>query len=274
MPYLQCPHCGASREGLPDSQPCWRCRRLPTTPAQVQPTPGVTPRVTRVGAAPEEERPPYIPIWLAITGTLGIVLFLILVVGGLWLFLTAEDEDDTPEQRESQRVDVSNRTPEGATPGVDPTELDQSVGGEGSTGNPIVSPSPVVAVGPFAETADAMSSGGGPSMTPSMLPTPSLAPTATPLTPTPFACPGAPPARLVLNNLAEVVSANTIRLRANPGLETNTVLNVSPGEQVLVIEGPTCMDQFIWWKVRLNDDTEGWMAEGNAGQYFLEPRQP
>lgn len=38
-----------------------------------------------------------------------------------------------------------------------------------------------------------------------------------------------------------------------------------------VVEGPTCRYGYVWWSVRLADGSEGWLAEGAAGDYYVEP---
>ncbi|PJF39479.1 MAG: hypothetical protein CUN55_14230, partial [Phototrophicales bacterium] len=101
MAYPTCPHCGANRDNMADSQRCWRCGRLPAPAVQAMPIspPPPRPQPSPPSLSVTEEEPPYIPTWLAISGTLGILLFLGVMFGIAYLFLTAEEslpsESDT-----------------------------------------------------------------------------------------------------------------------------------------------------------------------------------
>ncbi len=262
-----CPHCGANRQGMPDEQPCWRCGRLPAS--HPEPTPFREP-----DAPPGERR--YVPRWLAVTGTLGILLFCGMVLGSVWLFLTAEDR--TPgDSSDNENEPVAAATLQTPTAGANSTTppRDTPFPGEGavtSESQPSVTNTPAVAVGPFAETSIAMQPTAAPSSTASLLPTPSPAPTATLNSPTPVRCLGAPPTRLSLNQQAQVISPNSVRVRDNPGLIGNVLLNAAQGEIVTIMDGPVCADDFIWWQVQLGTGVMGWMAEGLQDDYFLEPQ--
>jgi len=66
------------------------------------------------------------------------------------------------------------------------------------------------------------------------------------------------------------------RVRDAPG-EAGRTLTIAPaGSQIQIIGGPQCVDDFLWWLVRvnvLNVVYEGWMAEGDPlnGIFFLKP---
>jgi hypothetical protein len=62
-----------------------------------------------------------------------------------------------------------------------------------------------------------------------------------------------------------------MRIRARPGITQDIVYKVPEGTQIVVIEGPKCVDEILWWKVRTNDDLEGWMAEYLENVYLIEP---
>lgn len=233
-----CPHCGANREQMRDDQPCWRCKRLPTlTQPSVQPIAYTQPRT--------------IPIWLIVVGSLGLFLMVGTISTLGYLFLTAEDSDSLLEQRESESL-PSNPTPVVASPFV--------------TNTPDIATTPPVAVGPFAETSVAMQASLTPTFT-ATIPTPTEAPT---ITPTPFVCPDAPQTRLARDMQARV-GGDGINMRDNPGLNANLVLRVNQGEDVTIIGEPSCTDGYVWWPVRLASGSEGWMAEGSANRYYLEP---
>lgn len=51
------------------------------------------------------------------------------------------------------------------------------------------------------------------------------------------------------------------------------VAALQPGQQVEILEGPVCMDQFIWWRVRAVSGVEGWVIEGNQYESWLLPMQ-
>lgn len=304
-----CPHCGASREGMPSIQPCWRCKRLPDGVAESTSQPK-----RETGAYPISEAQPYvpppepdstaemmtipqdgeIPRWLALAGILGIILFFGMILGGVYLFLTADGGNELEEVE-------SNTRPPTATIATFST-LDGDIVASGQNNNGTETPSaesnpttvnnfdgvteislppatPLIAIGPFAETAIAMEQSATPSVTSTLLPSPSPAPTITPpdftpatFTPIPIECSGAPTTRLALNRQIEVVSRQTVRVRETPNLQGELVLNISRGEVVTTVDGPVCSDGFIWWQIQLEDGTLGWIAEGSSSQYFVEPR--
>lgn len=282
-----CPHCGANRQGMSNNQPCWRCRRLPTTRPQAQdPSMGSRPPMAMPLQQPliivKPAERPYIPRWLGCLGTLGILLGLVFFVGGLLLFITADSSEETPENNRSELANTT-QTPGGITgaiPSPTATVATLPAPGAASINLPTVAvatsagstPTAPVAIGPFAETSIALRPTLSPTSAASLLPTPSLAPSITPVPPTPFICAGAPTTRLSVNRQAAVVNVNNVRLRDNPGLNSNGVMNVPRGEAVLVLEGPVCADSFVWWRVQLGIGTSGWMAEGSLEEYFLEPR--
>ena len=116
--------------------------------------------------------------------------------------------------------------------------------------------------------------------------TPTLAPTKTPtakatsiptktITPTVsekvVACPGAPDISLKLDDWAMVSMDPPLpnKIRSQPGISGELIGQVQPGENVLVVDGPTCADGYTWWSVRSLDGLEGWTVEGDAEGYWL-----
>ncbi|MDZ4669903.1 MAG: TIR domain-containing protein [Phototrophicales bacterium] len=99
------------------------------------------------------------------------------------------------------------------------------------------------------------------------------------ITPTPFVFPTVTPApSLPSVDVGVTVAINTtsnsnLRLRENPSLTGNTIMMLADGILAMVIEGPVEAEGFIWWKIRLEDNTEGWSAESNptAGVQMLIP---
>jgi Bacterial SH3 domain len=100
-----------------------------------------------------------------------------------------------------------------------------------------------------------------------IMPTPPPSPTAV--------CPGAPRGRLILRERGRVLpdDPRPINLRSAPGT-SNTVLVQIPIRAVFyVLEGPTCADNFAWYKIRYLG-REGWIAEGDLSSYYVEPYLP
>lgn len=95
--------------------------------------------------------------------------------------------------------------------------------------------------------------------------TPTPIPTLTPI-PTPDVA--VAPTEITVGYYARVVNTEGIGVTVRGGPSTDNVrVLVAPEETLmLVIAGPTENDDFVWWQVRLDDGTEGWVA----GQ-FLEP---
>jgi len=99
------------------------------------------------------------------------------------------------------------------------------------------------------------------------------------ITPTPFVFPTQTPAptlpsisvggKAVINT----TSNSTVRLRENPSLSGVILISLQDGTVVDVIDGPIVADDFVWWKIRIADNTEGWSAESNplAGVQTLIP---
>jgi len=111
---------------------------------------------------------------------------------------------------------------------------------------------------------------------PGKLPTPTNTPTITPM-PTRQAaqlCPDAFPSRFVMGDQGAVSLEPPIRnnVRKDPGLDADLTGKLDPGEAFIVIGGPECKDQMVWWKVRsLKTNLIGWTSEGQAGEYWLVP---
>ena len=65
-------------------------------------------------------------------------------------------------------------------------------------------------------------------------------------------------------------------IRSAPDMDANIITELNPGEIVLVVEGPTCANNLVFWKVRndVNSDTLGWLAEGDGNKHYLVPYHP
>jgi len=62
------------------------------------------------------------------------------------------------------------------------------------------------------------------------------------------------------------------RVRSAPSLESTVIGSLEPGEEMEIIDGPGCSNQWVWWKVKsLSTDVIGWTAEGDQKGYWLIP---
>ncbi len=97
-----------------------------------------------------------------------------------------------------------------------------------------------------------------PSLTP-VVPTPTFIPT---LTAVPTADVDVAPRSITPGFYASV--ANTegfgVTVRGGPSTSNVAITVADEGLVLLVLDGPTEGDGYLWWKVRLDDGTEGWAA--------------
>jgi hypothetical protein len=84
--------------------------------------------------------------------------------------------------------------------------------------------------------------------------TPSVAPTETP---------GADPSLASQLRVGDnaLITTNSLRLRSIAGLGGAVIREMGRNTYVRVIGGPTPIDNFNWWQIRLLDGTTGWAAE-------------
>jgi hypothetical protein len=63
------------------------------------------------------------------------------------------------------------------------------------------------------------------------------------------------------------------RVRSEPSISDNVIAQIYPGTIVKVIEGPVCADSLVFWKVENANipGNNGWTAEGDGNEYWLEP---
>ncbi len=103
-----------------------------------------------------------------------------------------------------------------------------------------------------------------PSPTPNIT-TPTLIPTFTPV-PTPDTA--VAPAEVTAGYYAIVANTDGVgvTVRGGPSTSNTSITIADEGSIMLVLDGPESANTFLWWQVRLEDGTEGWVA----GQ-FLEP---
>lgn len=85
-------------------------------------------------------------------------------------------------------------------------------------------------------------------------------------------CPDVPLPRLVVGEGGRVTYGDPrpVRVRSVPGLDGEVLTMLDLGEEFDVLDGPICVDGYLWWHVR-NSRLDGWSAEGVPGNYYLEP---
>jgi serine/threonine protein kinase len=87
-------------------------------------------------------------------------------------------------------------------------------------------------------------------------------------------CVGIYPSRLHVGDKAYISYNPPLpnRVRTQPNTNADVVGFLQPGEQMDILEGPVCSNQWIWWRVRsLSTGMTGWTAEGDATNYWLVP---
>ena len=88
-------------------------------------------------------------------------------------------------------------------------------------------------------------------------------------------CTASLPARLIIGQEGRVLYDNTVNLRAEPGLGKTIINPIIWGSMFTVLDGPRCVDDYNWWQIDYHDEVDsvvGWIAEGDASGYWLEPR--
>lgn len=60
-------------------------------------------------------------------------------------------------------------------------------------------------------------------------------------------------------------------MRDQPGLNTNVVGFVAPGEELAIVAGPYATDGYIWWRVINVRNQQGWLAADEGGISLLTP---
>lgn len=89
-------------------------------------------------------------------------------------------------------------------------------------------------------------------------------------------CDNAPSSPLEVGMRAYVCTkSDGVFVRAVPGRRGRIIASVQPGTELEIISGPECGDGWVWWRVRLANGLEGWMAEGgdNVDPKFLCPKK-
>jgi len=62
------------------------------------------------------------------------------------------------------------------------------------------------------------------------------------------------------------------RVRSQPNTTSIVLGFLQPGEKMEILEGPTCANQWVWWRVHsLKTGLTGWTVEGDGTNYWLVP---
>jgi tetratricopeptide (TPR) repeat protein len=87
-------------------------------------------------------------------------------------------------------------------------------------------------------------------------------------------CPGALEARLEVGGTGRVTLGSGLaqRVRVSPGRSSEVLTTLPEGTAFTVLEGPACVDGWLWWRVQTVDGVVGWVSEGDPNDgYYLEP---
>lgn len=100
--------------------------------------------------------------------------------------------------------------------------------------------------------------------------------TISPSTEPVLSCPDAPASRLILQERGRSTAArdDAINLRNGPSTTYNVITRIETGELFFVLDGPSCAEGYAWFYVRYRRGQReylGWLAEGTAENYFVEP---
>jgi hypothetical protein len=88
------------------------------------------------------------------------------------------------------------------------------------------------------------------------------------------ACHASYQSRLEVSDKANVSTSSDLpnRVREGPYLTSDIVGRIYPGEEVIIIEGPSCSNDMVWWKIRsIDTGLIGWTSEGEKRTYWLVP---
>lgn len=105
-------------------------------------------------------------------------------------------------------------------------------------------------------------------------------PTATPDDNAPYSNPLCPApddlpfmrARVNIGMDVEVVES-VLNLRAAPASNAEVLTQIPVNSPFRIDGGPSCIDNLVWWYVNHNGQL-GYVAEGQAGEYFIQPKTP
>lgn len=91
----------------------------------------------------------------------------------------------------------------------------------------------------------------------------------------PESCPNAPPQRVEVGGEAYVCTQNDrLIVREKPSQSAAEITRIYPGTTMTIVKGPTCANNWSWWRIKTSDGIVGWAAEGgdNIDPYFICPK--
>ncbi|MBC6957703.1 MAG: DUF3160 domain-containing protein [Chloroflexi bacterium] len=90
------------------------------------------------------------------------------------------------------------------------------------------------------------------------------------------ACGDAPTPRVDVGATAYVTftDGTPLNIRSAPGTSAERIDQLPEGSSFTVGDGPTCADGYYWWQIDYGDGKQGWVAEGDAEEYFIAPGTP
>lgn len=83
-------------------------------------------------------------------------------------------------------------------------------------------------------------------------------------------CPDLPDSRLVIGEAGQVLAGSPNNLRLEPSKDAEILTEIPADARFLVIDGPTCADEFAWWQVAYGEFA-GWTVENVGDDYAVEP---
>jgi len=77
--------------------------------------------------------------------------------------------------------------------------------------------------------------------------------------------------RLLIGSWGVVAADEGAVLRSAPGTGegSHPIETYPPGTTLTILDGPVCLEGINWWQVAA-DEVSGWMAEGEAGTYWID----
>ncbi len=73
--------------------------------------------------------------------------------------------------------------------------------------------------------------------------------------------------------IINTTEGDSLNMRSGPGLSFAAIARVGNNTSATVIEGPRSMDGYIWWRIRLSNNQEGWVVDEADGVQTLLPVQ-
>jgi hypothetical protein len=86
-------------------------------------------------------------------------------------------------------------------------------------------------------------------------------------------CPGAPTSLLQPNDraMAALKPADPAIVRRGPGQACPLVGEIPPGGLLTILDGPACLNGFVWWEIHADSGVQGWTPEGEPTLRWLLP---